>query len=419
MRSSAYLWTVFGTIALLAVVTVVFTIFVDPYRMFGTPTVRGLTELKPRAAEQMGIAKTYQLERIAPKTLLLGNSRTEIGLDPTSSRFPAEQRPVFNAAYAGRDVCTSLLMLRDAMAVRIPERIILGVDFQDLLVLPSALSGPVFERSPRKSDAERRLLVDETGRRNPHREWQVRKDFIAATLTIDALVDSIMTLFNQNPLKSATMTALGFNPMRDYQEFVDRGGYYSLFSAKRSAYRKQYAAYAKPDFAHPSPTIAWRDRCLFELATLATERGIQLTLYIHPYHADYLDMLGDLRLWESFEDWKRHLVRQVAELQHGSVDIKIFDFSGYNEFTTEPVPYPGDIKSEMRWYWEPGHYKSALGERILERIVHGQTHFGRVLTEANIESALAEIREERDRSLGLLRGPHRRGVSPATASPRT
>ncbi len=93
-----------------------------------------MTELKPRAAEQMGIAKTYQLERIAPKTLLLGNSRTEIGLDPMSPQFPAEQRPVFNASYAGRDVCTSLLMLRDAMAVRIPERIILGIDFQDMLV---------------------------------------------------------------------------------------------------------------------------------------------------------------------------------------------------------------------------------------------------------------------------------------------
>ena len=29
----------------------------------------------------------------------------------------------------------------------------------------------------------------------------------------------------------------------------------------------------------------------------------------------------------------------------------------------------------MRWYWEPGHYKSALGEHILERIIHG----GRIL----------------------------------------
>jgi hypothetical protein len=232
MRSPAYLGTLFGTIALLAVLTVVLTTFVDPYRMFGTPTVRGLTELKPRASEQMDIAKTYQLERIAPKTLLLGNSRTEIGLDPSSSELPAEQRPVFNAAYAGRDVCTSLLMLRDAMAVRIPERIILGIDFQDSLSLPSASSEPVLERSPQKSDAERRLLVDETGRRNPDRGWQVWKDSITATLTIDALIDSIATLLNQNPLRSATITALGFNPMREYQDFVDRGGYYSLFSAK-------------------------------------------------------------------------------------------------------------------------------------------------------------------------------------------
>jgi hypothetical protein len=130
MRASAYLLTVAGTIVVLALGTIVFTIFVDPYRMFATPTVRGLTELKPRAAEQMGIAKTYQLERIAPKTLLLGNSRTEIGLDPMSPQFPAKQRAVFNASYPGRGACTALLMLRDAMAVRIPERVILGSIFK-------------------------------------------------------------------------------------------------------------------------------------------------------------------------------------------------------------------------------------------------------------------------------------------------
>src|SRR4051812_21833618 len=307
MRSSAYLWTVFGTIALLAVVTVVFTIFVDPYRMFGTPTVRGLTELKPRAAEQMGIAKTYQLERVAPKTLLLGNSRTEIGLDPTSGQFPAEQRAVFNAAYAGRNVCTSFLMLRDAIAVRIPERIILGMDFQDVLTVSRALSGP--------SDIARRLLVDPAGRPNPVREQQVWKDRVAATLTIDALGDSIRTLLDQNPVRSGTITALGFNPLHEYREFVARGGYYSLFSAKKSAYRKQYAAYAMPDFAHPSPTVMLMDRCFSELAKLAVQHHIQLAVYIHPYHADFLDMLNDFGLWESFEDWKRHLAAQVAGLQ--------------------------------------------------------------------------------------------------------
>jgi hypothetical protein len=403
MRAPAYLLMVAGTIAVLAMATVAFTMFVDPYRMFGTPTVRGLTKLKPRAAEQMGIAKTYQLERIAPKTLLLGNSRTEIGLDPMSGQFPADQRAVFNAAYAGRDVCTSLLMLRNAIAVWIPENIILGVDFQDLLTVPRALSEPVSTSLSEPSDAERRLLVDDGGRRNPEREWQVWKDRVAATLTIDAFADSMATLLNQNPVRSATMTELGFNPLHEYRDFVARDGYYRLFAAKRSAYRKQYAAYTMPNFTNPSPIMVRRDRCFLGLAKLAMDHRIALTLYIHPYHANFLDMLNEFGFWESFEDWKRHLVAQVMDLKSDETKIRIIDFSGYNAFTTEAVPEPGDTKTEMRWYWEPGHYKSTLGEHILEHIIHGRTHFGRILTPTNIESALAEIREERNRFVRLSR----------------
>jgi hypothetical protein len=391
MRSLAYLLTVAGTIIVLALATIVFTILVDPYRMFATPTVRGLTELKPRAAEQMGIAKTYQLERTAPQTLLLGNSRTEIGLDPNSPQFPAEQRPVFNASYPGRDVCTSLLMLRDAMAVRIPQRVILGVDFQDMLAI--GVSWP--------SDLEQRLLVSESGRRNPPRERQVWKDRFAATLTIGALLDSMTTLLNQNAVSSATITELGFNPLHEYREFIARGGYYGLFSAKNALYHKQYAAFPMPNFSRPSPGMARRNRCFVELAKSALEHHIPLTVYIHPYHADFLDMLDYFGLWESFEDWKRHLVGQVADLDPDGTDIRVIDFSGYNQFTTEAVPGRGDTKSEMRWYWEPGHYKSALGEHILERIIRGRGQFGRDLTPATVDTALAEIRDERKRFVRL------------------
>lgn len=397
MRSLSYLLIAAGTMAVLAVVTVAFTMFADPYRMFGTPTVRGLTELKPRAFEQLSIAKTYQLERIVPKTLLLGNSRTEIGLDPMSRQFPAAHRAVFNAAYAGRGVCTSLLMLRDAMAVRMPDRIILGVDFQDYLTVAKASSKAVSKASSGPSDDERRLLVDNDGYSNSKREWQIWKDRIAATLTINALLDSVTTLLNQNPETSATMTALGFNPLHEYSVFAARSGYYSLFSQKDAAYRKQYATFAKPNFTHPSLSLVRTNQCFLTLAKTAVEHRIPLTLYIHPYHASFLDMLSQFGLWTGFEDWKRYLVAQVADLQPDQNEIRIIDFSGYNEFTTEAIPAPGDTKSEMRWYWEPGHYKSALGEHILERIIHGGTHFGRTLTATNVESVLAEIREERDR----------------------
>jgi hypothetical protein len=252
MRTSVYLLTVGCTIMLLAMVTVIFTMFVDPYRMFNTPTVPGLTEFKPRAAEQMAIAKTYQLERIAPRTLLLGNSRTEIGLDPASGQFLEEQRPVFNSAYAGRGVCISLLMLRDAIAVRIPERIILGIDFQDALSVSRVSSNPPLETSPEPSDFEWRLIMDENGRPNPKREWQIWKDRFSTTLTINALIDSVTTLLHQNPVRSATLTKLGFNPLHEYIDLAKRSGYHSLFSAKDAVYRKQYSAYMKLDLANPS-----------------------------------------------------------------------------------------------------------------------------------------------------------------------
>jgi hypothetical protein len=391
MRPPVYLGWLGATVAVLAVVALALTIAVDPYRMFGTPTVPGWTALKPRATEQLGIAKTYQLERIAPKTLLLGNSRTEIGLDPASGVFSDAQRPVFNAAFAGGDVCTSLAMLRDALAVRSVQAVMLGVDFQDLLTVPAAARA----EAPHRSAEERRLLVDPGGNPNPDRAYQIWKDRWASTLTIDAAVDSIMTLLDQNLATSATMTPLGFNPLHEYRVFAARSGYYPLFATKEEAYQKQFANYGKPDFLHPSPIMAQRDACFRELIKNASAHGIVLTLYIHPYHARFLNMLKAVGLWPSFEAWKRNLVAEVGRLEQEPNDIRIFDFSGYNSYTTDPVPPRGDITSKMQWYWEPRHYKSALGEQILMRIFRGDTGFGRMLTAANIESVLSETRDER------------------------
>lgn len=392
MRATAYLAWFGGTIAALAAIVLVLTISVDPYRMFGTPTVPGWTELKPRAYEQMGIAKTYQLERIAPRTLLLGNSRTEIGLDPESPKWPVALRPVFNAAEAGRGPFTSLLMLREALAVRPPASIIMGVDFLDFL-------GESSGASAQPTADERRLLIDRNGRPNAARASQVWKDRLAATLTIDAAEDSVMTIFDQNPRTSATMTPLGFNPLHEYRVFVARSGYHALFAQKIAILRKQYAAFPKPDFGHPSLMASYG--YLKSIVQLATEEHIPLILYIPPYHAVYLEMLYDLGLWPSFEDWKRVIVAAASGTGHASPgDMRLFDFSGFNEFSTEAIPPPGDRYSKMRWYWEPAHYKSALGEYILGTIFNEEPHFGHTLTRANIDSVLADIREQRMRFAG-------------------
>lgn len=380
-----------GTVVGLACLAIVLGVAVDPYRMYGTAAVPGWTALKPRIYNQASIAKTYQLERVGPRTLLLGNSRVEIGLDPASPRWPAEAHPVFNAALAGTNLRTSLDMLRDAVAAHPPETVLLGLDFLDFLQVPDSLTAPPAPTGP----DERRLLVDRDGKPNPGRPLQVWRDRIVATLTIDAFLDDLATLVDQDPETSETMTPLGFNPLNEYRLFAARQGYNALFAQKNEVYKSQYRHYPAPDFVEPLrfPSFQY----LHSIIGLAMAHDARLILFTHPYHADYLDMLHEVGLWEAFEDWKRSLVKVIeTEARGGSGNTHLFDFAGYDEFTTEWVPPPGDRHAAMRWYWEAGHYKSALGNEMLETMLGRAARFGIALTSANVESALQKIRESRD-----------------------
>ena len=81
--SRFFVW--FGaTVAALAGLAIGLCVAVDPYRMYGTPVLPGWTELKPQIYDQIDLAATYQLERVRPITLLLGNSRVEVGINPES-----------------------------------------------------------------------------------------------------------------------------------------------------------------------------------------------------------------------------------------------------------------------------------------------------------------------------------------------
>jgi len=408
MRPIGYLAGVAATAFGLALGAVALTLWVDPYRMYATPVVPGWTELKPRIYQETGIAKTYQLDRVRPHTLLLGNSRVEIGLDPESRYWPPDAQPVFNAAEDGTGLPTALEMLRESIAVRIPDTVVLGLDFLDFLQRPTPANANLFPNGP---DA-RRLLVDGDGKPNPDRALQIWRDRLAATLTISAVYDSIATLFDQNPATSVTMTPMGFNPLHQYQVYVSRDGYFELFAQKQAIDDAQYRKYPAPNFTHPFELSSFR--YLRQIIDLAAKNKIRLAMYIPPYHGDYLEMLHQVGLWPAFENWKRAVVQIVdGENLKLSTNFVLYDFAGYDHFTTEPVPPRGDTRSTMHWYWESAHYKKTLGDQVLATIFGKSQGFGSQLTTLNIEHRLAAIRDARNRFLAT----GQRGVAEASPLP--
>jgi hypothetical protein len=386
MRPRVFLGLACATTFALAAVCAGAAILVDPYRYYGTAPVSGWTALKPRVYQEAQIAKTSQLARIAPRTLLLGNSRVEVGLDPESRYWPAGAAPVFNAAEAGRSLFTAQLMLREAIAVSQPKLVVVGLDFQDF----QQRATPPTEDPPRDSE-EDRLHVDRDGNPNPRRLSQVWRDRVATTLSLDALSDSLATLVDQNASTSVTMTPSGFNPLNDYRLFVARSGYGASFAQKNADYERSCRTAPRPDFRDPDQIASFR--YLQQIIAIAAEHHIDVVLFIHPYHSDYLEMLHRLGLWDAFEDWKRAVVR-VAYANPGA-PVRLYDFADYNEVTTEPVPAQGDVRTAMQWYWEAGHYKSTLGDKVLATMFGG-AGFGRLLTPDDVEADISDVRAHRE-----------------------
>ena len=380
----------------LSLCAILLTVTVDPYRMYGSRPIPGLTAMKPFAYRHSDFVKEYLIERMKPRTLLLGNSRVEVALDPQSPLWPTDDRPVFNGAESGHDLATALVRLRHAMEIEPPRLIVVAADFADFLG-PDVIQGQDILRGQ-----EVRTPLDRGGHPNAERSMQIWKDRLATTLTIDAVLDSVATVLEQDPASGVTMTEEGFNPHHDFDLISRREGYHAMFAQKYRAYVAQYEHNLPQGFAEPLQRANFR--YLYEIVQIAVAGGARLIIYISPYHCSLLDLWHADGLWPSFEAWKRALVAVIDEAagSHRNL-VTILDFSGYSKFAMEAVPASNDRVTAMRWYWESGHYKSALGEHIIARIMGSTGEFGQELTATTIDQVLRDIADgDRDVSVRCL-----------------
>jgi hypothetical protein len=333
-----------ATIVLLAGLVAAINIGVDPFYVFGTPLLAGLNRVKPAAEAHEGMAKRHLLPRICGRTLLLGNSRIDVGLDPDSAAWPERMRPVFSAAVAGTGPAVALEMLRLARATCPPRFVVLAVDFPDFLLPPDA-GAPI---APPALPG-----------------WRERVAELAeATLTLDSAVASVLTLLGQADPFSPTMTAAGHPLKREYVPIARRQGYHALFSAKLAAYRAELRRLPEPVLTPE------RNSALRILATIVAEARAmpaRMVVIIHPYHASYVDLLHETGRWPGFAAWKAAVGELLRREAGSGGTVALLDFGALPE-TREPVPAAGDRLSDTRYYWEAGHYKAALGDRMIPAI---------------------------------------------------
>jgi hypothetical protein len=389
MRTSTGRYCIVWVVTLVATLAAVaiFDALVDPYDVIGSTRTEGFNLLKSEADAHTRLTKPYQIERVRPGAVILGTSRAQVGLDPENRVWPEAVRPVYNFGTPGANLPTLYRELQDAGSLGSVKLAVITLDFENFL---SADTKP--DLTP---EEDQRMLVTADGK--PNTAWPPRRarDIFFATLTLGALEDSVATIIDQHKKYVPDVTPEGRWTEAAFEEAVSADGYYELFRQKEANYAQRNAQIASKLADQPN-AVAGID-VVRHMLDYCHAHGIRPLLIIPPYHADLLEIFDKAGLWAPFEDWKRDLVRLSEQYSRSGIPVPLWDFSGYDRYSTETVPAKGDRRAVVNWFWEAGHFKRALGDLMLQRIFTGMPpDLGVELAPDTIDRQIEKTRVARD-----------------------
>ena len=356
MTSNSFIkiWLFIFIICMLLVALI--NIFVDPYNLWGTQRIESISQLKPASVTRSRLVKPHQLSRFNANTLILGNSRPEMGLNPDSTCWPDNFKPIYNQAIPGVHLYQQFRLLQHAIHFKKPKNIIIAVDFNDFIS-----DKPIHEIIwPPKHDITA-LSVYLNGDNNQQYPLSVLLDHLKVTFSLSALSDSFFTIMSQHDKFSSNLTPAGFNTAYDYNKIIATEGQSVLFLQKN---REMLKRMNRPMYLMNDQAWSQSFETYEQLLNFAKQKKINVTVFINAYHSDYLEVIKQTGLWNLFLQWKAKIAKITLDFN----DVSLWDFALVNQYTIESPPKNGIKNSKIEWFWEPAHYNKNYGNLMLSQM---------------------------------------------------
>lgn len=333
---------------------------VDPKAYFSGPRIDGFNANKMYASRERTILSAK------PEVIILGSSRAQVGINSLDAAW--KNKNVFNLGAGGESIYDNLVFLKYAHQKNPVNEVFLMVD----LFMFSQARKPYIPSDYHYLDS---VSLNES---------LLRTNILSSLLNLTTLKQSFLTLQSQ----SLTTDVMNHGTLLNHVS--SSPSHHKLKSTESSYYKVHFR-----DFSYHSMLPAFK-----EILDFADQHNIALTIGISPIHARLLEVIYISGLWDDFEGWKKELtiILDAHKKKNKQSDILLFDFSGYNEFTTEESPLPNNYR-KMQWYEESAHYNHKLGTLIIKRMIdrnNKSANFGKSININNIDNHLSKIRLQRE-----------------------
>jgi hypothetical protein len=378
-----------------------FNALVDPYRIFNIIDKQGFNHEKPAIYKRARLLKAYEVRRIEPDAIILGSSRSHVGISPEHRSWKCYAQRPYNLAFDGATTKEMYYYLVHAQSVRPLKLVLMGIDLYHPTEAPGAVR-PDFDPSilgtPSRIITLARFLFS---------------DFKILT-SFDCLVGSYQTLRGQNANEEEWFARDGqrigeifFHQSSEDFEKIGPRYYFDEVDKMEVKWQLEWRIPTPGIKVYP-PKIEASDPVtslgyILKIVEFCRQKNIELRIFFTPAHAHQMELSKFVREWPQFEKGKRALVSYLAEdaRRHpGLKPVLLFDFSGYSIYTTEALP-PVGSRQEMQYYWDSSHFKSIVGDKILDRVLSEDIiptddsgGFGVLLRPDNIEDVLSSIHRD-------------------------
>lgn len=371
--------TSFGMIAVMA-----FNFYVDPYGIRDWEAPFRLSGFRQEPDKNERVFKLMSVARVRPEVLILGTSRAAHGIDPDHFLLKELAPSRFNAAFDGANIVEIESLVKYLAAIpSVPKLAILGLDFM------------AFADCASKTDNNRIAKMTDG---LPAGELGPRIHLAKILSSLDTVRASIRT--QQDGRSVAFHDKNGRRLDQVFEERIkERGGYDANFQKLEADFFRLYLIEQSKCFdLGDDENLAFK--AFRDLLSTAYASEINLKMFVSPIHARQLEVIRLSGLWSQYEIWlgKMTAISENEARVHGKEPFSIFDFSSYEGLVAKAVSEGAVGSNAVSWYWESSHYKKALGDIVLGRILGGglpdsKELYSTLLTTRSLDEHLSLLRD--------------------------